>query len=167
MAGSIPAHVEIFYRVLDAKGKNGTTTQSFPIAVDIAVLQDYLRGMGQFIDAVIKGQIVAAGVSLTIDLATITGIKTAPLADSDREEGAEFAFTVAGGGLTGFRLPTFDEAFLVSGTNLVDTADAAIIALVDRVTEGHTLGIINVSPSNIYGSDIEALASATEAFQSS
>lgn len=162
-----PAHVELFYRIRDSKNKSGTSTQSFPIAADIAVLQDYARGMGQFIDAVIRGQIVAAGISLVIDIATIAGIKTAPLANSDVEEGADFTFNVSGGGNTGFRLPTFDEAFIVDGTNIVDTADPAVNDLIARVIAGRTLGVINVSPSNIYGSDITALDSAIESFQSS
>jgi hypothetical protein len=164
---SVPAHVELFYRIKDAKNKAGTMTQSFPIAVDIAVLQDYARGMGQFIDAAIKGQIVACGLSLVIDLATITGIKTAPLADSDVEEGADFTFSVSGGGNTGFRIPTFDEALMVAGTNLVDTTVTAVTDIVNRTIAGRTLGAINVSPSNIYGSDVTALESALESFVSS
>lgn len=159
-----PPHVELFYRVKDAKGSQGTITHNFPVAADLAVVADYARGTGQFIDALIKGQIVAYGISLVLDLALIAGIKTAPAADSDVEEGARFLFSVAGGGGTDFRLPTFDETFIQPGTNLVDTANAAVVSLVDRVIAGRTLGLINVSPSNMYGSDIVALESAIESF---
>lgn len=160
-------HVELFYEIKDAKKGSARLVQKFPVAADLAVVADYARGTGQFIDAVIKGLIVGYGITLRLDLDDITGIKTAAAADSDVEEGARFQFQTAVDGLTGFRIPTFDEAFIVPGTNLVDTADAAIIALVDRVIAGRTLGAINVSPSDQYGNDIVALDSAIESFVSS
>lgn len=159
-------HVELFYEVDDAKGQGARITQKFPVAADLAVVADYARGMGQFIDAVIKGLIVGYGITLRLDLADIAGIKTAAAADSDVEEGARFSWATSVGGNTDFRLPTFDEAFLVPATKLVDTSDAAIIALMDRVIAGRTLGVINVQPSDMYGNDITALASAVESFQS-
>lgn len=162
----VPPHVELFYRIRDAKGANGQTTHNFPVAADLAVVADYARGTGQFIDALIKGQIIGYGISLVLDLALITGIKTAPLPDSDVEEGARFTMATSVGGGTEFRIPTFDEAFLVPGTRLVDLVDPAVDALVQRVIAGRTLGAINVSPSNIYGHDITALESAVESFVS-
>lgn len=138
-----------------------------PSSVDIAIASTFARSTGVMIDALIKGRLVDVSVGIKIALSTLSGIKTTADADSDVEEGARFSFRTAIGGLTGFRIPTFDEAFMVSGSPLVDVADATVDALVQRVIAGQTVGLINVSPSDQYGSDVTGLESAVDSFQSS
>ena len=157
----------VTYSILDAKGARSTAVINFPLNTDIGVLQTFARTTGGMIDALIKGQVVGVGVGIEVDLATVTGIKTAPVDDADVEEGARFTFQSADGYLASMRLPSFDETFMVAGTALVDTAVTAVSNFVARIISGQTVGLTNVSPSTAHEEDLTALVSAVEAFQSS
>lgn len=159
-------HVFLVYSIQDAKGKISTTKLNFPVNVDIGVLQTFAASTATMINNIIKGKIVDAGIGIAVDLSSAT-IRATPDPNSDVEEGARFSWNSAVGAITSFRLPTFDEAFLVDGTKVVDTADATVDAFVDRITEGQTVVATNVSPSDDRGSDIETLASARESFTAS
>lgn len=159
-------HVFVVYSIKDAKGKISITKVNFPDSADIAIVKIFARSTAEFINNIIKGQIVDIGIGLSVDMSGLT-LRAAPDPDSDVEEGARFTWRAATGALTNFRLPTFDEAFLVSGTKNVDTADAAVDTFVDRIIEGHTEGLINVSPSDDRGSDIVSLDAARESFTAS
>lgn len=157
----------VSYGVRDAKNANSSMQVKFPSNNDLDTIMEFALSTAQLIDPLIRGQITSVGVGVALDLPG--ALKDAPLATSDVEEGAEFSFLTTGGAKhnTGFRIPTFDETFLVSGTREVDTANATVDALVDRITEGFTAGLVNVSPSNLYGEDIVSLDSARESFTSS
>lgn len=159
-------HVFVSWTIQDAKGKKSTTEMKLPAAADIAIASTFARSTGVMIDALIKGRLVDVAVGIKIALSSLSGIKTVADPDSDVEEGARFQFSTAIDSLTGFRLPTFDEAFMVAGTALVDTADATVDALVQRVIAGQTVGLINVSPSDQYGNDVTTLESASDSFTS-
>lgn len=158
-------HIVGIYSIRDAKGKKSTTTMNFPIASDQAVLVDFLKTTAQLIDPLIKGQIIGIGAGIVVDLPG-SGLKTAPLADSDVEEGARFNWLASSGALTNFRIPTFDEAKMVTGTPDVDTADGDVDDFVQRMRAGKTDTLVNVSPSDDRGSDITELESARESFTS-
>lgn len=157
----------VYYTYRDAKGETGRNEISFPVAVDIGVLQAFLSSTALLIDAVTRCQIINAGIGLEINLAAIGGLKTAPIAGSDVEEGAVFTFGTSADSLTRFRIPGFDETFVDDTSRAVDIAATAVDALVDRITAGHTVGLTNVSPSDQYGNDVTSLYSARESFQSS
>lgn len=159
-------HVFVSYSIRDAKGATSTTNINLPDSVDIAIAKLFVRSTAEMIDNLIKGRIVDAGIGLSVDLAGLT-LKGAPNADSDVEEGARFSWRTALNTLTGFRIPTFDETFMVSGTRQVDTANSTVNTFVQRMLAGQTQGIINVSPSDDRGEDITALDAATESFTSS
>lgn len=158
-------HVFVAYDIMDAKGKKSTMKINFPIATDIAILQTFISSTATMIDAIIKGQIVEAGIGLAVALPG--GLKAAPLADADVEEGARFNWNAASGANTGFRMPSFDEAFIETGGTAVDVAATEVDDFVQRILAGQTVGIINVSPSDNRGSDVTALESAYEQFASS
>lgn len=159
-------HVFVTYTVQDAKGAKSTMKINFPDAADIAVLKDFVRGTASMIDALIKGAIVDAGIGLAVDI-TGLGLKAAPNADSDVEEGARFSWRTVLGTRPQFRMPTFDEAFISAGTKGVDTTDPTVDTFVQRIEQGRTIGLVNVSPSDDRGEDIISLDGARESFTSS
>jgi hypothetical protein len=125
--------------------------------------------MAKLIDPLINGRITRIGVGFTISLPGTLG--TVSDADSDVEEGAKFQFQTAGGNFTGFRIPTFDEQFILSGTQNVDLAAAGVAALRQALITGINLtgvgGSGTIAPSDSRDEDITALAFAREMFQSS
>lgn len=159
-------HVVLTYTIQDAKGKTSTMQMNFPTAVDIGQLASFAGDTATMINNVIKGKILDAGIGLVVDLSGAT-IRSAPDPNSDIEEGAKFMWEAATGAITGFRIPTFDEAKLVDGTKNVDLADTDVDTFVDRILAGKTTGLVNASPSDDRGSDIEVLRSAREQFNSS
>lgn len=163
------AHVFVGYTIEDAKGAQSSTEIKFPANADIAIVSTFARSTAQLIDAIIRGKFVDISVGLKIALSSVTSpsLKSAAIDTADVEEGARFQFNAANGGVTGFRLPTFDEDFLIAGSRLVDTADASVDAVVQRIIQGQTVGLINVSPSDQYGSDVTTLKSAKESFTNS
>lgn len=158
-------HAFLVYTIVDAKGKSSTVKINFPVAVDLGQVQSFAVDTATMINNIIKGQITEAGLGLAIDISGAT-IRSAPDPDSDVEEGARFSWRSAVNAVTNFRLPTFDEAKLISGTRNVDTTDTDVDTFVDRILEGKTTGLVNASPSDDRGSDIEELVSARESFTS-
>lgn len=158
-------HVFLVWTIKDAKGKSSVMKMNMPDSADIAIAKTFIGSTAQLIDPLIKGQIVDLGIGLAVDLPG-SGLKTAPLADSDVEEGARFSWRTAVNSFTNFRIPTFDEAKMVSGTPNVDLTDTDVDDFVQRVLAGQTVGLINVSPSDDRGEDITELSSAREDFTS-
>lgn len=159
-------HAFLTYTVKDAKGKPSVVKINFPYAVDIGQVASFAVDTATMINNLITGRITDAAVGLSVDLSGAT-IRSAPDPDSDVEEGARFMWNAASGAVTGFRLPTFDEAKMLSGTRNVDTADSDVSTFTARILAGKTTGLVNASPSDDHGSDIATLASARESFTSS
>lgn len=159
-------HVFLVYGIQDAKGKVSNIKINFPVAVDIGQVASFAGDTATMINSIITGKILNAGIGLAVDLSGAT-IRSAPDPTSDVEEGARFSWRSAVGAITNFRLPTFDEAKMVSGTRNVDTADTDVATFVARILAGKTTGIINASPSDDRGSDIGVLEGARESFTSS
>ncbi len=156
-------HVFLTYSIQDAKGKVSTVKINFPSAVDVGQVASFAIDTATMINNIIKGRILDAGLGIQLSLAGAT-IRNAPDPDSDVEEGARFSWNAASGAITGFRLPTFDEDKLVTGTNQVDLGDADVNTFVQRMLQGKTTGLVNASPSDDRGSDIDNVASARESF---
>lgn len=163
-------HAFVTYTVEDAKGAHSVTQINFPVTqasnTAINALKDAAGAGAALIDALLKGKVISAGVGIAIDLTGVT-IKSTPTADSDVEEGARFIFNAAAGSSPKFRLASFDEDFILSGTQTVDLEDADVDALVDFIVSGHTLSGVTVTPSDERGSDITSIASARESFEKS
>lgn len=163
-------HAFVSYTVLDAKGQKSTMQINFPTtagnSTNIDTLVDFARTTAPLIDALIRGQIVGVGIGIAVDLAGVT-LKASPVATADVEEGGRFQWRTGLNTLTKFRLPTFDEDFISPGSNAVDIADPDVDAFVDRILEGRTILLSNVSPSDDRGEDITSLDVAVESFGSS
>lgn len=158
-------HAFLVYTIQDAKGKKSTTKMNFPAAVDLGQVASFAVDTATMINNIITGKIIEAGLGLAIDISGAT-IRSTPDSNSDVEEGARFSWNAASGANTEFRLPTFDEAKMLTGTQQVDQADSDVDDFVQRILAGKTTGLVNASPSDDHGSDITSIAAARESFQS-
>lgn len=150
----------VSYTIMDDTGKKSTLQIKLPTSVALPALIGFASTFSVIVDGLIKGAIVDIGVGIGVALA---GLKASPLAGADVEEGAYFSFQTLGGALTGFTIPTFDEAFVLANSDYIDTLDADVIALVNAVVNGITTGTL-ASPSDNRGSDIVSLVTAYETF---
>lgn len=155
-------NVELFFTIKDNKGDKSRVT--FPAVIDTLDDAQYaIDALGALIDPLIVGGFVNAGITLVGD---VSGLTTAAGATSDVQEGARFVFSTAEGYLKSARLPTFDEAFIISGSPNVDTVDADVAAFVTAITSGLSLvgaggaGSINFSDYRFV--DLTTLESAKE-----
>lgn len=114
----------------------------------------------------ITGGISSATLAVDVDLSGIVGIG-APDPDSDTEEGALFIWETDLAHDKRNRIPTFDEALLVSGTREVDTSDLNVIAFNNAIIAGVTAGGATITFVDSREEDIVSLQDAYESFQSS
>lgn len=159
-------HAFATYTVQDSKGATSVMQIKFPSASDVPTLADFVATTALMINNFIRGRIISAGIGIGVDISSV-GIRPAPLAGSDVEEGGRFSWSTASNTNPDFRVPTIDEAFLVEGSREVDVADPVVDTFVQRIIQGRTIGLTNVSPSDDHGLDIISLATAKESFQSS
>jgi hypothetical protein len=161
----------ILYTIEDRDGKDSNTEIKIPDSALLSNAAIFAAEMAQLIDPLIRGVIRRIGIAFLIDMAGVTGIKTAALAGADVEEGAKFGFRTAANFFTGLRLPTFDEAFIIDGTDQVDTEDPDVAAFVTAMVSGIDLsgagGTGTISPTTNREEDLVALTYAQESFTSS
>ena len=157
------------YTIRDAKGETSVMEVKVPDNLTVVNLGIFAQQMANLVDNVITGAITRIGVALSFPLPGT--LKAAPLANSDVEEGARFGFRTTNGYPTGFRVPTFDEALIASGSKEVNTVDADVAALITAVVAGINLvpvgGTGTVGATDDRGEDIIALNFAKEQFLSS
>lgn len=159
--------------VEDNKGKQSTVEVNLTSAITTtAQLIGAARSIALLIEPLIKGTIVKVGVGVAVTMSALTWTNdNAASIDSDVEEGARFQFLTDTGFYTGFRLPTFDEQYILPGTDVVNVAAAPVAALITALTDqmsivpgGGTGTVIFVDKRD---DSLSALSSAREAFQSS
>jgi hypothetical protein len=154
--------VSAFVTVVDGKGAESTTRWHQPDTSEIATMKTFIQNTASLIDAIIKGKITNLSIGLGVDLPG--GLKSAPDANSDVEEIGQFLFASDGGGTVRLSLPTIDEAKVLAGTAVIDTADTDVADFVTQIVDGQTITLQAQHPSAIDGSDITALDSATARF---
>lgn len=158
--------IQAFIRIIDSKGKEGRVTFNFPTNTDIAVLKTAIREAAGQIDALIKGQVIGAGIELVASLAGAT-LKASAIAGSDIQEGVRFSWGAASGGQTQFRIPTVDESWLTDAGVLDYTSGDDMDDFIQRILAGATTGLNNASPSDAYSSDVTTFIGGTESFLAS
>ena len=155
-------NVEFYFVLEDNKGDKSKMTIP-AILDDLGDIQVAIEEMGALIDALVIGGFVSAGVTIVGD---VSGLNTAAAATSDVQEGARFVFATDDPYLKSVRLPTFDEAFIISGSKNVDTTDADVAAFVTMMTTGMSLvgagGTGSVAPTDYCFVDLTTLKSAKE-----
>lgn len=159
----------VIYSFRDAKGETSTTEINLPTSVTLADVGIFAGQMALLINPLITGVITRIGIAWTIALPA--GLRAAPVAGSDIEEGGKFQFRTVNNFYTRSRIPTFDEAKIVAGTNEIDQTDADVAAFVTAMVGGLDLslegGSADVQPSDSRDEDIVALDFARENFVSS
>lgn len=165
----MPVSFEILFSIEDGKGNLSTTSVNIPNTFTIAQIITFGGEMAKLIDPLITGRIVRIGAAFLIDLPNT--LATTADANADVEEGARFQFRTAGGYYTSMRLATFDEAFILPNSDLVDQTEAAVAAFITAIHSGldidATAGVTLVAATDSRGDDIVALEFAREQFLSS
>ena len=140
--------------ILNITSVNGTT--------DIAAQIGTAELMQSLVDSITTGQIVRCGLIFDLDL--VGGLKSAPNANSDIEEGAQFIWRSSTGHNTASRIPTFDEDKIVTATRSVDLSDGDVSDFNDAIIDGVEIASVLTEFLDSRGDDIEALLSARETF---
>jgi hypothetical protein len=91
------------------------------------------RNFAEVVDAVSKCRVKSATVTFNVAL---TGLKSAPTADSDVEEQAHFNFIGENGFPSRMSIPGFDEDKIDPVSRLVDLTDSDVENLVDAMVDG-------------------------------
>lgn len=122
---TIPHEVNI--SVVDDKGVRGRTTFFLDGDVsDLVALQLAASAIADAMSNVITGKITR--ISLLVQIPVNDSGEFRPLDISDIEDGAKVFYECEGGFRSEFRIPTFDEEFVNSGTNKVDTTESTFPA---------------------------------------
>lgn len=153
--------------VRDSKGATGIISMNHPLDSDIGALKGTVRTTAELIDGIIGCQVIDASIGIEVQLSESLDLKEFPIAGADVEEGCRMMWRTASGALTDFRLPTFSETYLTDDGQIVYVADDEVDDFIQRVLAGQTVSLVNVSPSDAYGSDITAFVSGSESFLSS
>lgn len=157
----------VFFTIRDAKGDASTVSFDVDNATPLANMNNLVAALGELIDPLINGAIVAAGFTITVDTIAL-GFQGIPAAIADVQEGARFAFRTTNQFLRSFRLPTFIEDLFTPGSKQVDTADPDVAAFIAAVETGVDLSLVGgtgvIPLTDSRGEDIEILESARENF---
>lgn len=142
--------------IQDSQGDKAVTHFYVDGIIATTELQQLVNQLANLVDDIIHGQLV--GFTATYLLATPTGIKSAPEADSHVERGARFGWLAADGDIVSNRIATMEDQFFVGEE--VDTADALVLAFTNAITAGITVGATTYQFQDRHGSDIGSLISA-------
>ena len=151
-----------FITVRDDKGMESTMTVYMPVATLAQDAVDYMSALVNEVDPLILGGIINAGVTLAADISGHGTIGPT----SDAQERGEFSFRSENDFLHRVGLPTFDEAFVLSSSQTIDTGDADVSDFVDALLDGLVVPSTNtVIPTDSRGEDLATLESALERFR--
>lgn len=162
------ALVDITFTVRDGKTppNESTVTVFTTDGYTLAQLVGAVVALAPLVKNMMTGGIVSATLAVNVDISAISGIGVAD-PDSDTEEGALFIWDTDTGFSKRNRIPTFDEALLISGTREVDTSDINVAAFNNAIIAGLVVGAATVTFVDSRGDDIDSLTDAYESFQSS
>lgn len=154
--------VAIYFTVQDSDTDRSTFEFWFPDATPMAVLVAGVPAVAALVNPLVNGGLVNAGFKVEVDVSGTWGPIAALI--SDVQEKAEFSMRTINGFLHRLNLPTFDENFFTPGTGQVDLTDAAVIAFIDFLEDGITVGGGSLEPSSPRGAteDVETVEKAIE-----
>lgn len=157
-------NIFVVYSIKDAKSKISTFRINFgnPATVNLGMVTAWATAVAPTIANLITGALVEIGVGFT--LALPGGLPASPQAISDVEEGARFSYKTALNTVTGFRIPTFNESKMVSGTANVNGSDTDVVDLNTKMVLGHTVALETIQPTDERGEDVTAVVSMKDSF---
>jgi len=154
----MPVVDDISIKITDAKNKSKRSHVYAQTGGTLIELQNFVDANAPLIDAIIEGQITA--ITFTRALVIPGGLKGAPVANCDVEEGANMLFDVAATNYNhGIRLPSLLQT-LFTGEE-VDITDLDVIAWSNNIING----VAGVVPSDRYGGDVIGLLSGAKTFR--
>lgn len=156
------------YTIRDQKGKESSSSIRIPSTLSIAQYAEFGTAAMQVVANISTGQIVNAGLSVSLDLAP-GSLSTIVSTFADVAEKALFVVQGAIAGLFArFEIPTLDETnVVIAGTDQIDLAHADIAPWVAAIEDGITLTDTSVmQPTDKYGNDLTAIQTDREIFQS-
>lgn len=152
--------ISVIYEVKGEISKKTATSEIFiPESFSLAEYGIFAAGLATFIDAMLKGKIVAATLSIGLDLSALTS-NTAS-SGSDVQERGCFEYLAVDGFSTKVNLPTFDTSDLVAGSEQIDLSLPAIDAFNDAMLTGVAVTGGTIQPCDVGELDIEELMFAT------
>lgn len=162
----MPASITFVIKDEDGKG-TGSFVINIPETVSLPNMVGFALQLAPVVDAVIRGNI--SGISLSIDIDLAPGaVADTPSPGSDLEEGARFSFATAANVPTFMRIPTFNEALMVAGTDDVDVSLPSVAAFISAIEDGLDAtpggGDQVVEPVDSRGSAITNVLTAVESF---
>lgn len=161
--------IYLYYTYRDSKSDIGRSEINLPYSyLSLATkVTAYATSLLLLIDNVTKCQVTAYGIGAELNIATVSGVKSAPVSGSDVEEGGKFTFKSSTGGFTSTRIPGFDETFVENTSRTIPLTATPVSDLVDYIISGETITGSLIAPSDNRGDDITSLYSAKESFQTS
>jgi len=158
--------VSVTFTIVDGKDQESTVTLYTTDGFTLAQLIGAATIVAPLVKGLINGGIKGCSLVIDVDLTGIVGIGTAD-PDSDTEEGALFIFGTDGGHDKRNRIPTFDEANLISATREVNLSDIQVAAFTNAMIAGVVTGGATVTFVDSREEDLDSVDDAYESFQSS
>lgn len=147
------------YRIKDAEGviANKETYAVFDDTKTFANIQAYSDAYAAVLDPLTEGEIIQATFRVVL---TTTGLKSAPVADSDNQETLLLSFIQSGSFYKwGDDTPAEIDAVIVNGR--VDLTNATLVAYTAFMTSAHS----GFTPAGRMGNALVALYSGAETFR--
>jgi hypothetical protein len=151
----------VTFGIRDSKGKRSTVPVFFPTTFTVADLQAFVNAFAPNLNSVIEG--VIEGASLQLEMTLPGGLRTDPVANSDIEEGGNFAFTTPSRYKHTLRIPALSQA-LFSGES-VTVVGNDLETLLQQMTGGVDNSGTQVIPTNGHAEDLIALAASKKTFR--
>lgn len=156
---------EVNYMIRDRKGETSRLHFYLIAQEEWHDLTGFVQGYARWIDEYIGGAIIKISVSLNIALPT--GIKTIPEADSDVEETALFTFRTDNGFPVRVSFPTFKEEFIDDEGNVQGAGGIVYPLQTGEILEDDVLTDMYVHHSSSRGEIVTHTESAKQKFKKS
>jgi len=154
----MPVVDDISVALTDAKGASRRTHVYAATGGTLIEIQGFVDVNIPLLDAITEAQVT--DISFTRTLVIPAGLKGAPIADCDVEEGANMLFDVAATPYNhSIRIPAILQTLLTGYE--VSIVDADVVAWSNNLING-TAGVV---PSDRYGGDITGLLSGSKSFR--
>jgi len=154
----------VTFSIEDGKSSQSIVTFPLPAATAIADAIAFAKTVWPILDPLITGGNVVARVSQIVSGITSSN----PLGSADIQEKAKFVFQSLAPFTKSISLPTFLEAKMVAGSDVVDTSDTDVAAFITAMVDGLDTtgqgGSGTISPCDIRDEDLSAFVTAVEAW---
>jgi hypothetical protein len=155
----------IYYTISDGKGDESTVRFNITDfdTGDVADLGQLILDFAPIVKALVDGGVARAGFAVDIPIPGLTWSAIGS-ATSDVQEKGLFSFVTAAAKVAHFTLPTLKETLMNSGSRTINTANAAVAALITAMEDGFESNSITFRFGDSNDSDFTLLKVAREAW---